>query len=98
MSKMKRLPKNNLVGFIAFLIGWLFLLAFFTTFLIHPAHAYAIGESQAVKPQPNQRPHYLYQVKDGYLKSFTEHKDRVSCLNTAAELKLKSGTWKCLPR
>lgn len=98
MSKMKRLRDNTALRFVAFVIGWFCALAFLTTFLIHPAHAASGDETYYAKPQPNQQVHYLYQTKDGYIESFTQHKNRLSCLNTAAKLKLKPGTWQCLPR
>lgn len=97
MSKMKRLKGNGVVGFVAFVIAWFFALAFLTTFFIHPAHAASGDEKYYTKPQPNQQPHVLYQTKDGYIQSFTIHKDRVTCLRRTNELKLKPGTWQCLP-
>ncbi len=45
----------------------------------------------------DKQPHYLYQVQDGYLKQFTSHRDRYSCITTAAKIKLKPGTWSCQP-
>ena len=97
MTKMKRLHGNSVVGFVAFVIAWFCTLAFLTTFLIHPAHAAPGAEKYYTKPQPNQQPHVLYQTKDGYIQSFTIHKDRVTCLRRTTELKLKPGTWQCLP-
>ncbi len=94
MTRMKRLSsssKKTTLGFVLWLIA--LVLATMAVFAITtPAHAESVVRVPVAKQQ-----HYLYQVQGGYIKQFTVHRDRYSCITTAAKLKLRSGTWECLP-
>lgn len=93
MTRMKRLSTSrNVVGFVLWVIA--LILATTALFAITtPAHAESV-----IRVAPDKQPHYLYQTQEGYLKEFTVHRDRYSCITAASKLKLKSGTWQCLPK
>lgn len=92
MTKMKKFTPITTKKIVLGVFLWLLTIVLILAVVVFPL------QSRAQQRVPTaKQTHYLYQTKDGYIKQYTPHPDRQSCLNTAYKLKLKNNTWQCLP-